>query len=247
MKITNQNIDELKLLQPELTIIGNTISGCFYLSASLESKTKGRGKKVACYPWNAQGANNPRHINDHFYIDVVLDENLYPSRVIETSEKLLSWKGDILSEYWHVNSDNTLCMGIESDIKQKQKNSKSFANFINELLTEYFYYICYVKQFGNEPWEAYRHGLFYALEKASEDINENASLILKILKSDAAVWGGGKEWISLLKKTKALEIKHNSNCPFCQKYTLVRNCNFHKKQIKGYNKIIQYQSKKPSE
>jgi hypothetical protein len=243
LKITNHDIDELKLLQPELTVTGNTISGCFYLSASLKSKSKGRGKKVASHQWNVQGTNNPKHINDRFYIDITLDENLYPNTVIDLSGKLLSWKDSILPELWHINSDNTLCLGIESDIKKKYQNSTSFANFINEVLTEYFYYMCYVKQFGNEPWEAYRHGLFAALEKASEGIDKNGSaFITNILTTDGGIWGAKKEWGKLLEKTKVSKLKHNSNCPFCQKPTLVKGCKFHKKQIKGYNQILQYLS-----
>lgn len=246
MKITKHDIDKLKLLQPELTIIGSTISGCFYVSASLEKKSRGRGVKVAFHPWNFKETDNIKQINDHFYIDVRLDENLYPNRVFETSEKLFLWKGCILSEYWHVNSDNSLCLGVEADIKQKQQNSESFANFINEILTEYFYYICYVKEFGHEPWEAYRHGLFAALEKANEGVDENCKCIVDILTSDDEIWGAKKEWGVLVNKTKRSKIKYKSNCPFCQKIMLVRNCNFHKKQIKGYNKIIQYLPTLPS-
>lgn|GEM_PF-3550072 len=246
MKLTKHDINELKRLQPELTITDSTISGCFYLSASLEKKSRGRGVKLACYPWHFQGTNNLKQINDHFYIDVTLDDNLYPNKVLETSGKLSSWKGAILPEYWHVNSDSSLCLGIETDIKEKQQNSESFATFINEILTEYFYYICHVNKFGNEPWEAYRHGLFAALEKASEGIDENAMFITCILTSDDDVWGAKKEWGILLNKTKVSTIKYKSNCPFCQKSTLARNCKHHKKQIKGYNKIFQYLSTPPS-
>ncbi|KAF3980717.1 MAG: hypothetical protein HFP76_00645 [Methylococcales symbiont of Iophon sp. n. MRB-2018] len=247
MKPTKDDIDGLKLLQPELTTIGNRISGCFFLSACLENKTKGRGKKLACHSWNTERKKNPKHINKHFHINILLDESLYPSKVNETSEKLLSWKSDIPSEYWHINSDNTLCLSIESDIKLKQQNSKSFACFINELLTEYFYYMCYVKKFGNEPWEAYRHGLFAALDKASEGINEsNSESIFNTLTSDIDIWGGKKKWNTLLNKMKCLGIKHNNNCPFCQRPTLVSRCNSHKKQIKGYNKILRYLSNQGS-
>lgn len=246
MRITEQDIDDLKILQPELTITGSTISGCFYVSASLEKKSRGRGVKVAFYPWNFQETNNIKQINDHFYIDVTLDENLYPNRVFETSGKLLSWKGDILSEYWHVNSDNSLCLGVEEDIKEKQQNSDSFASFINEILTEYFYYICHVKKFGTEPWKAYRHGLFAALEKASEGIDKNFEIIFDILASYDEIWGAKKEWIILLNKTKASKIKYKSNCPFCHKSRLVKDCKSHKEQIKGYNEIIQYLSLIPS-
>lgn len=240
MKITNHDIDELKLLQPELTVTGNKISGCFYLSASLKSKSRGRGKKLASHQWNVQGTNNPKHINDHFYIDITLDKHLYPKTVIELSGKLLSWKDSILPEFWHINSDNTLCLGIEGDIKQKQQNSTSFAKFINEVLTEYFYYMCYVKLFSNEPWEAYRHGLFAALEEAAEGIDENNCVFIASILTNGGIWGAKKEWGELLNKTKASKLKHNSNCPFCQKPTLVIDCNFHKKQIKGYNKTLQF-------
>jgi len=247
LKPTEGDIYALKLLQPELTTIGSRISGCFFLSACLENKAKGRGKRVACHAWNAEKKNNPKHISERFYINILLDESLYPSKTNETSGKLLSWKGDILSEYWHFNSDETLCLGIESDIKLKQKNSNSFASFINELLTEYFYYMCYVKKFGSEPWEAYRHGLFAALEKASEGIDENNSeFIFYPLTRDVDIWGGKKEWNTLLNKMKCLEIKHNNNCPFCQRPTLVSRCSSHKKQIKGYNKILRYLSSQRS-
>lgn len=240
MNITIDDFNELKILQPELNIIENVISGCFYVNACLENKSKGRGKKIALYSWNAPKTKNPKHINDCFYVDITLDENMYPHRIIETSGKLSSWEEHILPEFWHINSDDTLCLGIKSDIEQKQLNCNSYAIFINQLLTEYFYYMCYVKDFGNEPWEAYRHGLFAALEKANEDIERNWEEIEKILITNNKIWGAEDEWKALLNKTEALEVKYNHNCPFCQMPTLVKKCKTHKKQTKGYNKIIQY-------
>lgn len=248
MNIRNNVLDELKLLQPELNVIGNVISGCFYVNACLENKTKGRGKKIALYSWNTATTRNKKHIKNFFYVDIILDESMYPQQTFETSEKLLAWKNLIPSEFWHINSDNTLCLGIKSDIEQKLQNANSFATFINQLLTEYFYYMCYVKDFHSEPWEAYRHGLFSALELANESIERNAESICMILTSDNGIWGAKDEWTALLKKTKTSAVKYKHDCHFCKVPTLVRDCKAHKKQTKGYNKIIQhlssFQSKK---
>jgi hypothetical protein len=52
-------------------------------------------------------------------------------------------------EYWHVNPDNTLCLGVKEQILKIQ-SSKTPAHFINTLLSRYFYYMSYVKLKGSD-------------------------------------------------------------------------------------------------
>lgn len=233
MKLSKTDIYELKALQPRLAIVGNQISGFFYLSASLENKSKNRGKKVNCHPWNCESKNS-KHISDCFDIDIILDKKLYPERAF--SGKILSWKEKIPEEYYHVNGDNSLCLGEAPDIKTLQKQY-SFAKFINMLLMQYFYYMHHTKTYQKEPYEAYRHGLFAALNLAYEDVKSNDKLISKHLNY------GKPEFEKILKKTGEVEIKKTHNCPFCTHKILVKNCNRHRKQIKGYNKLMPYLQK----
>ena len=227
MILSKTNVKELKEFQPELVIIENKISGYFYLSASLEKKSKNRGKKVNCYLWNDK-VDSINYIFDDFDVNITIDEFLYPVTVY--SEKILSWKDKIPEEYWHVNPNKSLCLGERADIVEMQAKYP-FANFINILLMQYFYYMCYIKKRGIEPWQAYRHGLFRVLETAynSNKIGES----LKLLK-----YCNKKEIEALLNKTHKRKIEKNNTCPFCKNKILAGSCNKHKKQIKGYNNII---------
>ncbi len=236
MTLSKADIVELKELQPELVVIGNKISGCFYLSATLVKKSKNRGKKLSHYAWNYEdkGADN-KYIHDYFYIEIVLNDDLYPIQAFETSGKILSWKEKIPEEYWHINSDDSLCLGEKPDILERQKQY-SFAQFINILLMQYFYYMYYVKKYSREPWIAYRHGLFAMLETAynSKNIKENLEFLNKIYKYCKDEWDG------LLVKTHTRKIEKNDPCPFCKCNKLAKNCTTHKKQIKGYNNLISF-------
>lgn len=229
MNLSKTNVKELKTLQPELAVIGNKISGCFYLSASLENKSKNRGCKLNYYSWNSK-SNNDKHICDHFYIDIILNENLYPDRVFSTGISFNENK--IPEEYWHVNPDNSLCLGEQLDILEMQKQY-SFAQFINILLMQYFYYMAYVKKYLREPWKTYRHGLFAMLEIAysSKNIGNDLKLLNKYMECCK------KEWGKLLNKTKKEKINNRDNCPFCKNKKLAKNCKTHRKQIKGYNNL----------
>ncbi|VVM23898.1 hypothetical protein BSPWISOXPB_7436 [uncultured Gammaproteobacteria bacterium] len=64
MIFSNFDIDELKKLQPKLNTVGNRISGCFYLSASL---SKGGNRKITICK-DAQKAN---YLSDCFYLDII--------------------------------------------------------------------------------------------------------------------------------------------------------------------------------
>jgi hypothetical protein len=233
---SNFDIDELKKLQPKLNTVGNRISGCFYLSASL---SKGGNRKITICK-DAQKAN---YLSDCFYLDIIFHKDKshqnYPVSVYETSSKLLSWKENIPPEYWHVNPDNTLCLGVKEQILKIQ-SSKTPAHFINTLLSHYFYYMSYVKLKGSEPWKGHYHGLFCILEIAShKEINDKLLRELKLL-IDPDI----ENWNKLLNKTEENKLKSSAICPFCYgKKKLVKNCKPHKKQIQGYNNLVDYLSK----
>lgn len=231
--ITKENIDKLKELQPKLTVINNKISGCFYVSASLKKKSKNKKDRIIYFPWNYENKKDSNFISERFYIDITLNEELYPSEVFETNSKLSSWEGKIPDEYWHVNSNGSLCLGEEPDILKMKTESNSFAQFIHQLITQYFYYMCYVKKYyGKEPWKAYRHGLFLALEMAATDCSEFniKNIIKKNITFDI------NNWKKLLKKTNHGKIRNKENCPFCRVAPRkVLNCEKHRKQIQGYN------------
>lgn len=232
MKLTKNDIEKLKKLQPELNIIDNHLSGCFYLSASLKNKSKNRGKKLNIYPWNCDKINDTNYFYDYFYITVILNEHLYPSKTVELKRKVLSWKQDIQSEYWHVNPDDSFCLGSQEDIL-KMQNKDDFANFINTLLNHYFYYMSYTKLKKMEPWIGHRHGVFAALELACI-----APINLELIKPHISY--EKNEWNNLLKKTNKIKIENKDDCPFCLMKKSARNCTRHKKQIKGYNNLISY-------
>ncbi|SMN02564.1 hypothetical protein SPONN_1309 [uncultured Candidatus Thioglobus sp.] len=235
MTLSKTDILELKKIQPELVLIENKISGCFYLSASIENKSKNRGKRINCHSWNYESSNN-KHIHDYFDVNITLNEDSYPIQVF--SKKILSWKDKIPEEYWHVNPDNSLCLGEIPDILEEQKKY-SFEKFINMLLMQYFYYMHYTKGHLKEPWKAYTHSLFYILEVAanSKDVRNDLILLNKYI--DAYK----EEWNNLLNKTQKQKIKNKHNCPFCHHKKLAKNCNEHKKQIKGYNKLVPFLQK----
>jgi hypothetical protein len=228
-KITSNDLKELYQLQPNLVVNNNQILGCFNLCASITKPNNPSKTKVVCYTNNLVIKNDKNLIQDSFYINIALDEMLYPTKVCETDNKILSWKNEIPEEYWHINPDNSLCLGERGDIEELQKNY-SFAQFIHIILSEYFYHMSYVKKYKKEPWKGYRHGLFLALEfcytaKNIENISEyHKSQILKL-------------W----KKIEKLKLKPNDKCPFHEKSQykpVVKNCKRHYKHIKGYNNFI---------
>lgn len=229
MNLLKTDISELKKLQPELTIIDNKISGCFYLSALLIKGSKNKSNILKYYPWNCE-SSDAKYIGDNFDIDITMTEDLYP--ITTMSKKILSWKNNIPKEYWHVNTDDSLCLGRKRDILEMQKKY-SFADFINKSLMQYFYCMCYVKKHKKEPWEADKHGLSAVLENVY-----NSKNIRDLDTRYKGIWQCKEEWYSLLNKTKKLKIRNRDDCPFCPVKKLSRNCTEHKKQIKGYNKLF---------
>lgn len=237
MTLTNDQIIELKKLQPELTVIKNNISGCFYLSALLKKKSKKRGASLEIYPWNHGHTNNPKHIIDQFYIDIKLDEDLSPT-AFETDGRLNQWKKRIPTAFLHVNLDDSLCLGNKKEIIQKIQDGDSYATILNNLLSNYFYYMSHAEKFGYEPWEGHRHGLLASFELASDNLEKNIDSVLNYLNRE--------EWTTLLSKTKGAELKHKHQCPFCIKSTQIRHCFSHKKLVRGYNNFLKYLEEQPS-
>lgn len=228
MKVRKEDISLLKKLQPELKIIGNQLSGCFYLSASLKKKEK----KLDIYQWNSDQVESKNYIHDYFYITITLDDGLYPLKLNELDKKVLLWEKEIQEEYWHINPDDSLCLGSKEDIL-KMKSQYNFASFINILLTHYFYYMSYVRLNQREPWIGHRHGMFAALEIASISVDN-----LELIKFHLAY--KITEWHELLRKTHKYKIENRDDCPFCLTKKMVKNCKLHKKQIKGYNNLLPY-------
>ncbi len=241
MIFSNSDIDELKKLQPKLDVVGHKIFGCFYLSASLN---KGKNKKITTRPHYYENTKKEIYLYDDFYLDITFykDKNHqnYPVAVYETSGKLLSWEKNIPPEYWHVNPDNTLCLGAKEQIL-KMQSSKTTARFINTLLTHYFYYMSYIKLNGFEPWKGHRHGLFFVLEIASKYKKIDSNLLDKL---NQLIDTDIDNWNKLLNGTEKNKLKGSAICPFCySKNKLVKNCKTHKKQIQGYNNLFDYFSK----
>lgn len=227
----SSDVEKLRNIQPELVAVGDKISGCFYLSASISNKSKGRGAVVVTHPWNFDPENDPKHIREHFYVDIQLDEDCFPT-VYEISGKILNWKSKIPVEYWHVNADDSLCLGSKREISHEKDTAESFADFLNKVLTHYFFYMAYVEKFGNEPWEAHRHSLLAALELSSDGVLENIDWVTRFMNID--------EWKALLEKTKGVELKLKDQCPFCVRTSEVRYCRSHRKLVKGYNNLVLY-------
>lgn len=241
MIFSNSDIDELKKLQPKLNVVGNKIFGCFHLSASLN---KGKNKKITILPRYYKNTQKANYLSDCFYLDITFhkDKNHsdYPVVVYETSDKLLSWEKNIPPEYWHVNPDNTLCLGAKEQVL-KMQSLKTPAHFINTLLTHYFYYMSYVKLNGFEPWKGHRHGLFFILEVASKYKEIDSNLLDKL---NQLIDTDIDNWNKLLNRTEKNKLKGSAICPFCySKNKLVKNCKPHKKQIQGYNNLFDYFSK----
>lgn len=236
MFLSAQDITELGRLQPELSVAGNRILGQFYLSASLKNKSKNRKTKLNIYPWHRDDKSSKNHLTDVFDVDIMFGDDLHIYSVF--SEKILKWKAEIPAEYWHINSDNSLCLGKAAEIEMMQQQH-SFSSFINTILSGYFYHMLFVKIYGKEPWKAHRHGLFAALELSCNDAENDLFSITLPLYFDRF------EWQRLLSKTqgKKIDINGKTQCPFCRKNPLsTRRCYPHKKQIKGYNNLVFFDS-----
>ena len=224
--LLSDEIEKLNELQPELVVNANQIIGCFHLNASLTKPCS--NTKIVCYSANTEVKNDNFFIKDHFQIQVYLSETLYPARSYETKNKILSWKKCIPEEYWHVNLDNSLCLGKENDIKAMQ-NKYSFAVFFHLLFSEYFYYMSYVKMHLKEPWKTYRHGLFLVLESCYKGGN-----IQEITAHySEEIW-------ELAKRINKFKLESQDECPFhanLKHKSKIKNCKIHRKLVRGYNKF----------
>ena len=243
MKITQTSLNKLKVLQPELVHGQNKLSGCFYLSANfVRGNRNNRDGKVTLYHWDVK--TQPKSscfIHDHFYIcakwECDNDGNFLRLVAHETSGKIQKWKQNIPPEYWHLYIDGSLCLATKNEINCLVKKYDCFASFFNMVVSQYFYQMAFLNKHKREPWEADRHGLFEILELlCSSDISLfSKEEINEIIYSDPIACE------RLFKRTSGKKIKGGNLCPFCAELDRpkkAQQCHLHRKQIKGYNKLL---------
>lgn len=223
--INKEEVIKLKEHQPLLRVYDTKISGIFVLSASFNVKSK---KFQALMPNKSSSTD----FENTFKIEIHINKDGYPIKTFNTDNKISGWKNNIEDKYWHVNPDNSLCLGVEKDI-QELFIKLPYAEFINHLLAGYFYYMSYMNYNHKEPWVAYRHDIYYWLDEP----NMWTENLLKNYLFDI--------WIILQNINGLIKIQNKDNCPFCNieinnKTNTKKSykCKEHKIRIKNYNFFI---------
>lgn len=216
--INNEEIKKLKELQPLLKVYDTQIMGIFILSASFNLKSKRFEPLIS-------NKSSSIFLENNFKIEIDIDKSGYPIKTFNTDNKINGWKNNIQPKYWHVNSDNSLCLGINRDIK-KLFQELPYAEFINHLLMCYFYYMSYINNKHKEPWTAYRHDEFYWLDNL--ELLNIYLLPIGIVKSVLQDING------------LIKIRNKDICPFCSKTDTKKShkCKEHKARIKNHNNIL---------
>lgn len=121
-----------------------------------------------------------------FYIDeCYLVEIAFPPDYPDSIPYVKEIGGKVESNYPHVfpNSDQTLCLGTNTEVYQRFNERKTILNFVDDLLIPALYAHAYWKRKGKMPWGDRPHGipgmfLFYAELFKTIDIK----LILTLLR-----------------------------------------------------------------
>lgn len=222
--ISNEEIKKLKELQPLLKVYDTKIRGIFILSTSFNLKSKR-------FQSSTSNKSSSTFFENKFKIEMDINKYGYPIKTFSTDNKINGWKNNIQPKYWHVNPDNSLCLGIDEDIK-KLFQKLPYAEFINHLLICYFYYMSYINNKYKEPWTAYRHDKFHWLDN-SELSNINLLSIIYFAKS------------ALQNINGLMKIQNKDICPFCNMQGIDKintkksyKCKEHKIRITNHNYIV---------
>ncbi len=105
-------------------------------------------------------------IIDSFDIEMLIPDP-YPDMlpwVRETS-------GKIDSDYEHVFTDETLCLGVPIEMRRIFGQQPSLLGFVNKLVIPYFYGYCYWKKYGEHPFGEQKHGGEGVVEYYADKLN----------------------------------------------------------------------------
>jgi len=106
---------------------------------------------------------NDTVLTNIFSIKVMLEllPNMLLPKVYETSDKLqnIATKLNLKSiEDIHVNSDESLCLGIYGRDKECFTDKFTMVEFFENCLEPYLYWVSYYEKFAKPPWKEYAHG-----------------------------------------------------------------------------------------
>ena len=198
--INKDEIKELKELQPFLNVYRDQIRGIFILSAQYDKKSRrlqyGQSQKSSL-----------SYIKDSFKIQINITENGYPMHIFDVEQKIHGWKKYIPVQYWHVNRDGSLCLGVHEEII-KLFYELPYAKLINHLLTSYFYYMSYVRMKQKEPWDGHRHDRFFWLETQIKAEDELDARLLEL-----CLRGIMQAMVAPINQLQ--KINNHDTCPFC--------------------------------
>ena len=92
-------------------------------------------------------------ITDSFEIEMLISDT-YADELPRVSEK----GGKIDSNYEHLFTDRTLCLGVPVEMRRIFAQQPSLLGFVNRLVVPYFYGYCHWKEYGEHPFGEQKHG-----------------------------------------------------------------------------------------
>jgi hypothetical protein len=133
---------------------------------------------------------------EDYVIEIIIDKE-YPKILPKVYEK----KGKIPKNFEHVNSDNTLCLGLDIEVKLKLHNKMNLLNWFDTFVVTFFYNAEHFKRYGFVCVGERSHGIDGLLEGIGEilktDRIETMIRLIKIKnnfrKNDLCVCGSKKK------------------------------------------------------
>ena len=133
-----------------IDLIRNCVWGSLSIASAYDSSTK---------LFTPEANSEQRgYLEDEYEIRIkfdVVDTFGFPV-VYEESGSLLeaAKKSNQLPSDWHINDNESICLGIFPEYKWK-----SVLDYILDKVMPYFYWASHRAKYGFEPWRAYKHGV----------------------------------------------------------------------------------------
>lgn len=117
---------------------------------------------------------NKLPIVDSYQIRIVVPFN-FPLEIPSVYET----GGKIEKKFQHFLTDGSLCLGVQTEMKEKSKNNSTVQKFVDSFVISYLYTHSYYLKYGQVPFGERGHGLegIYEFYKEKLLVNTNSDVI----------------------------------------------------------------------